>query len=149
MTNARRSDFDVSNTVQVSSAPAVLAAVEELYGATWPETSLRPLRHAFEHFEELFAGLVPGYYGVDTVYHDRQHTLDITRALARRARDRRPHHRTLSRCGLSAAHARGHLAQRRRIHAHARRARRTLSRRVPAGRRARSVGADCIADPAL
>ena len=85
MTNARRSDFDVSNTVQVSSAPAVLAAVEELYGATWPETSLRPLRHAFEHFEELFAGLVPGYYGVDTVYHDRQHTLDITLALARLA----------------------------------------------------------------
>jgi hypothetical protein len=83
MTNARRSDFDVSNTVQVSSAPAVLAAIEELYEATWPETPLRPLRHAFEHFEELFAGLVPGYYGVDTVYHDRQHTLDITLALAR------------------------------------------------------------------
>jgi hypothetical protein len=83
MTNARRSDFDVSNTVQVSSAPAVLAAVEELYSATWPQTSLRPLRDAFEHFEELFAGQVPGYYGVDTVYHDRQHTLDITLALAR------------------------------------------------------------------
>jgi len=83
MTNARRSDFDVSNTVQVSSAPAVLAAIEELYEATWPQIPLRPLRHAFGHFEELFAGLVPGYYGVDTVYHDRQHTLDITLALAR------------------------------------------------------------------
>ena len=28
-------------------------------------------------------GCVPGYFGVDTVYHDRQHTLDITLALAR------------------------------------------------------------------
>jgi hypothetical protein len=83
MTGARRSDFDVTNTVQVSSAAAVLAAVEALFGPTWPETSLQPLRDAFEHFEELFAGLVPGYFGVDTVYHDRQHTLDITLALAR------------------------------------------------------------------
>ncbi len=31
----------------------------------------------------MFAGEVPGYYGVDTVYHDRQHTLDVTLALAR------------------------------------------------------------------
>src|SRR5580700_4112583 len=83
MTSARRSDFDVSNTVQVSSATAVLAAAEELFTATWPDTPLQPLRHAFEHFEDLFAGLVPGYFGVDTVYHDRQHTLDITLALAR------------------------------------------------------------------
>jgi hypothetical protein len=83
MSSARRSDFDVSNTVQVSSAAAVLAAVEELYRPTWPDTSLQPLEDAFDHFEELFAGLVPGYFGVDTVYHDRQHTLDITLALAR------------------------------------------------------------------
>jgi hypothetical protein len=83
MSSARRSDFDVTNTVQVSSATAVLAAVQELFGGTWPDTSLQPLQDAFEHFEELFAGFVPGYFGVDTVYHDRQHTLDITLALAR------------------------------------------------------------------
>src|SRR6204780_1339816 len=83
MNSARRSDFDVSNTVQVSSPAAVLAAVKTLYKETWPQTSLQPLEHAFDHFEELFAGLVPGYFGVDTVYHDRQHTLDITLALAR------------------------------------------------------------------
>ena len=83
MSSARRSDFDVSNTVQVSSAAAVLAAVAALFRPTWPDTSLQPLEDAFDHFEELFAGLVPGYFGVDTVYHDRQHTLDITLALAR------------------------------------------------------------------
>ena len=83
MSGARRSDFDVSNTVQVSSPGAVLGAVTALYKETWPDTSLQPLQHAFDHFEELFAGLVPGYFGVDTVYHDRQHTLDITLALAR------------------------------------------------------------------
>lgn len=83
MKSIRRSDFDVTNTVQVSSPRAVLDAVEALYRPTWPELELAPLRQAFEHFERLFAGKVPGYFGVDTVYHDRQHTLDITLALAR------------------------------------------------------------------
>jgi hypothetical protein len=83
MTNTRRSDFDVTDTVQVSSPLAVLAAVEALYRPTWPQQSLVPLSTAFEHFERLFAGEIKGYYGVDTVYHDRQHTLDVTLALAR------------------------------------------------------------------
>jgi hypothetical protein len=83
MTSERRSDFDVTDTVQVSSPTAVLAAAEALFAPTWPSTSLEPLRQAFEHFERLFAGEVPGFHGVDTVYHDRQHTLDITLALAR------------------------------------------------------------------
>ena len=83
MTSIRRSDFDVTNSVQVSSPRAVLGAVEALYRPTWPDLPMEPLQRAFEHFERLFAGLVPGFYGVDTVYHDRQHTLDITLALAR------------------------------------------------------------------
>jgi hypothetical protein len=83
MKSVRRSDFDVTNTVQVSSPRAVLEAVEALYRPAWPELKLDPLKQAFEHFERLFAGKVPGYFGVDTVYHDRQHTLDITLALAR------------------------------------------------------------------
>jgi hypothetical protein len=82
-TSPRRSDFDVTNSVQVSSANAVLAAVEALYRPTWPGMSLDPLHRAFAHFERLFAGDVVGFHGVDTVYHDRQHTLDITLALAR------------------------------------------------------------------
>ncbi len=83
MLNTRRSDFDVTNTVQVSSPRAVLDAVTALYRPTWPGLSLEPVERAFEHFERLFAGEVPGFHGVDTVYHDRQHTLDITLALAR------------------------------------------------------------------
>jgi hypothetical protein len=83
MLNTRRSDFDVTNTVQVSSPRAVLAAVTELCRPTWPGLSLEPVERAFEHFERLFAGEVPGFHGVDTVYHDRQHSLDITLALAR------------------------------------------------------------------
>ena len=83
MKSVRRSDFDVTNTVQVSVPAAVLEAVEALYRPLWPQLEFGPLTKAFEHFERLFAGEVPGYFGVDTVYHDRQHTLDITLALAR------------------------------------------------------------------
>jgi hypothetical protein len=83
MRSVRRSDFDVTNSVQVSSPEAVLAAIVTLFEPTWPTLSLEPLEEAFVHFERLFAGEVPGYMGVDTVYHDRQHTLDITLALAR------------------------------------------------------------------
>jgi hypothetical protein len=83
MTSIRRSDFDVTNTVQVSSPGAVLAAVEKLFRGVWPDLATEPLRHSFAHFERLFAGEVEGFHGVDTVYHDRQHTLDITLALAR------------------------------------------------------------------
>jgi hypothetical protein len=83
MGNTRRSDFDVTNTVRVSSPQSVLAAVEALFRPTWPGVSLDPLTRAFAHFERLFAGEVEGFHGVDTVYHDRQHTLDITLALAR------------------------------------------------------------------
>jgi hypothetical protein len=79
----RRSDYDVTNSVQVSSPPAVLAEIATLFHSVWPHLSLVPLEQAFAHFERLFAGQVPGYHGVETTYHDRQHTLDMTLALAR------------------------------------------------------------------
>ena len=83
MATIRRNDFDVTNTVQVSSVSAVRAAVQKLYLDTWAGIDLQPLTRSFEYFEKLFAGQVPGYFGVDTVYHDRQHTLDITLCLGR------------------------------------------------------------------
>jgi hypothetical protein len=83
MDKVRLNDFDVTGTVQVSSVAAVRAAVEALCDATWQDFPNEPLDRAFDHFERLFAGEVTDYYGVDTVYHDRQHTLDVTLALAR------------------------------------------------------------------
>ena len=79
----RRSDYDVTNTVQVSSPAAVRHAVEELFRQAWPGTSLDRLTQAFGDFERLFTGQFPGYYGCDTVYHDLQHSLDDTLAMAR------------------------------------------------------------------
>jgi len=79
----RRNDFDVTNTVQVSSPAAVRNAVHELFTETFPGTSFDKLWLAFYDFERLFTGRFPGYLGCDTTYHDMQHTLDMTLALAR------------------------------------------------------------------
>jgi hypothetical protein len=79
----RRSDFDVTDTVQVSSTAAVTRAVAELFASQWPDLSFAPLGTALATFDALFTGKLPGYNGVDTVYHDRQHTLDVVLAMAR------------------------------------------------------------------
>jgi len=83
MASIRRSDYDITNTVRVSSPQEVLRATEHLLVSTWPRISLAPVEQAFSDFDALFAGRMPGYAGVDTVYHDRQHTLDVTLAMAR------------------------------------------------------------------
>ena len=79
----RRSDFDVTDTVQVSSPAAVREAVLELYADTWPGAPRKSLETALLDFENLFTGRTPGYLGVDTVYHDLQHSQDVVLAMAR------------------------------------------------------------------
>jgi hypothetical protein len=69
--------------VQVSSTAAVGSAVRTLFQDAWPGDSFDRLAMAFDDFGKLFTGRMPGYHGVDTVYHDRQHTLDVTLAAAR------------------------------------------------------------------
>ncbi|MHC4911165.1 MAG: hypothetical protein ACYTF9_15770, partial [Planctomycetota bacterium] len=77
----RRNDYDVTNTVQVSSPADVRNAVWELFASTFPGASFDRLWLAFYDFERLFTGRYPGYLGCDTTYHDMQHTLDMTLAL--------------------------------------------------------------------
>ena len=79
----RRNDYDVTNTVQVSSPAAVRDAVHELLREAFPGASFDKLWLAFYDFERLFNGKFPGYKGCDTTYHDLQHTLDMTLALTR------------------------------------------------------------------
>lgn len=79
----RRNNYDVTNTVQVSSPTAVRDAVQELFAEAFPGASFDRLWLAFYDFDRLFNGNYPGYKGCDTTYHDMQHTLDMTLAMAR------------------------------------------------------------------
>ena len=83
MHDLRRNDYDVTNSVQVSSTAAVKAAVATLFNSAYPGEPFDRVDAAFEAFDQLFTGRMPGYHGVDTVYHDRQHSLDMTLAMAR------------------------------------------------------------------
>jgi hypothetical protein len=79
----RRYEYDVTNTVNVSSIDDVRNAIRELFLDLWPSAYLDELWIAFHDFERLFKGRMPGYAGCDTVYHDIQHTLDMTLAMSR------------------------------------------------------------------
>jgi len=103
MYDLRRNDYDVANTVQVSVTAAVSAAVRELFTAAWPAEYFDKVAVAFEDFDKLFTGHMPGYHGVDTLYHDRQHSLDMTLAMARLLVG---HERSVEAGSASAANAR-------------------------------------------
>src|SRR6202166_3752920 len=83
MHDLRRNAYDVTNSVQVSSTAVVTDAVRELFMGDFPGDPFDRVAVSFEQFDKLFTGRMPGYHGVDTVYHDRQHSLDMTLAMAR------------------------------------------------------------------
>jgi hypothetical protein len=79
----RRNDFDVTNQIRVSSPAEVRAAVRDVFHDLYPGSSFDTVWLAFHDFERFFSGQEPDYHAVDTTYHDIQHTLDMTLALAR------------------------------------------------------------------
>ncbi len=83
MTAQRRNHYDVTNTVRISHPHDVEIAVCGLLSDLYPDVDLAPLRQAFDTFGRLYAGLLPGYSGCDTWYHDAQHSLDCALAMAR------------------------------------------------------------------
>src|SRR5690606_24125132 len=79
----RRSDYDVTNAVQVSDPAAVCGAVAQLYCALYPHASFHPIETAFRELERAFRGHNAAFHAVETAYHDLQHTLDVTLAMMR------------------------------------------------------------------
>lgn len=81
--NNRRKGYDVTDNILVTSASEVCTAVREIYIHLFDEKHFSPIQQSFEDFEKLFEGEFEGYNACDTFYHDKQHTLDMTLALAR------------------------------------------------------------------
>ena len=79
----RQSHYDVTNTVMISDPRAVSREVCRLLRALYPKSDLAPVRKAFDTFTRIYSGTLPGYHGCDTWYHDAQHSLDCTLAMAR------------------------------------------------------------------
>jgi len=81
--NNRHSEYDVTNTVHVTDSQAVCLAVCDIYHSCYLHADDSHIRRAFEDFDNLFEGHFKNYNACDTFYHDKQHTLDMTLALAR------------------------------------------------------------------
>jgi hypothetical protein len=79
----RRNHRDVTGRVRICDPDAVGAAVCALLRGRYPQADLAPVEQAFVSFGRLYAGQLPGYHGCDTWYHDAQHSLDCTLAMAR------------------------------------------------------------------
>ena len=79
----RRSQYDISNTIDISDAYQVQQAVLDVFSDVYPTFNRQALQQAFEDCNKLFDGEHPDYLPCDTLYHDKQHTMDMTLALSR------------------------------------------------------------------
>jgi len=79
----RHSEYDVENTVHVVNSQSVCNAVLDIFHSCYLKANDAYIKQAFEDFDKLFEGHFKNYQACDTFYHDKQHTLDVTLALAR------------------------------------------------------------------
>lgn len=79
----RRNDFDVTNRIQTTDATAVHREIARLFRLLYPGAAHVVMDRAFEDVAKLYAGLYPGYQACDTSYHNLQHVMDVTLAMAR------------------------------------------------------------------
>jgi len=79
----RRSDHDVTNSIRTTDPSEVGSEVRRIYLDLYRKADAGALDRAFRDFAALYRGEHPEYYGCDTRYHDMQHVLDVTLAMAR------------------------------------------------------------------
>jgi hypothetical protein len=79
----RKSDYDITDDIKLTCTDSVRTAVNTLLSDAFTKYNKSALNQAFDDCERLFEGDYPGYLPCDTLYHDKQHTMDMTVALAR------------------------------------------------------------------
>jgi hypothetical protein len=81
--NFRRSDFDVTNLINTTDPVCVKLEVIRIFRSLYARNQAPILSRAFDDVVRLYRGQFPGYSHCDTEYHDLQHILDVTLAMAR------------------------------------------------------------------
>ncbi|MGB5082530.1 MAG: HD domain-containing protein [Burkholderiales bacterium] len=81
--NRRGSEYDVSCLVNTTEPAVVNAEVNRIFHELYPTASTAGIDRAFRDLTALYRGELPGYHACDTAYHDLQHVLDVTLAMAR------------------------------------------------------------------
>ena len=76
-------EYDVTRNVRTTDPVAVNREVDRIFRDLYSGSSTRVLDQAFADVTRLFSGEYPGYHACDTAYHDVQHVLCVTLAMAR------------------------------------------------------------------
>jgi hypothetical protein len=79
----RRNDHDVTDRIRTTDLDQVSAEVTRLYKGLYNGTHAPAIKRAFADIRRLYAGEHPDFKPCDTEYHDIQHVLDVTLAMAR------------------------------------------------------------------
>jgi hypothetical protein len=79
----RRNDFDVSNRIHTTDPACVKLEVLRIYRALYLRAGAPALDRAFDDLAALYRGENPAYEKCDTAYHDLQHVLEVSLAMAR------------------------------------------------------------------
>ena len=81
--NFRRSEFDVTNRINTTDPVCVKLEVSRIFKSLYSRNQAPILARALDDMVSMYRGLLPGYARCDTEYHDMQHVLDVTLAMAR------------------------------------------------------------------
>jgi hypothetical protein len=81
--SVRRNDFDVTDQVRTTDPTAVQGEVSRIYSRLYEPASDAELLRPFLDASRLYHGDFPGHRACDTAYHNLQHVLDVTLAMAR------------------------------------------------------------------
>jgi hypothetical protein len=75
--------MDVSNSIDVTDPVAVTEGLMEILAEHCTPGALESVTVLVEDFARLYRGEYPGYHACDVGYHNIQHVLDVTLAMAR------------------------------------------------------------------
>ena len=81
--NSPKTTLDVTGQIDVTDPMAVCAEVKSLFSERYPGHDFGLLDILYRDFSALYRGEYQGYLACDTSYHDIQHVLDVSLAMAR------------------------------------------------------------------
>lgn len=80
---ARARIFDVTGNVDVTDPKRVCESVMSILSARFSGADFSILKKVYDDFSALYQGRYSGYIACETPYHDIQHVLDVSLAVAR------------------------------------------------------------------
>src|SRR3954467_5081638 len=81
--SSNRNDRDVTDQVTTTDSTEVNREIDRIFLELYPQASTQKLDRAFSDADRMYRGDLPGFMRCDTPYHDIQHVLDVTLAMAR------------------------------------------------------------------